>query len=192
VPVGWILQHREARLYLGQRYHGDTLGRGRVDRNAHGTEATIQEDLRKGASGGVADENGRRLDPADDRLEMGDDLRDGQLLNRCRVGVERLHLHLEPRVCRGEDAVAAAPVVLDPLLPAPWGHPEAMDQNDGVGGGRVAAHWRSFRHGDWQTGARRRQRARPMSWPVLPFSIGWVTSAVGDAPWPGEPTQRHQ
>src|ERR671914_57961 len=35
---------------------------------------------------------------------------------------------------RGEHAVAAAFVALHPLLPATWGHPEAVDQHDGVWG----------------------------------------------------------
>src|SRR3712207_7337890 len=37
----------------------------------------------------------------------------------------------------GEHAVAAALVVLDPLLPAAGGYPESVDQHDGVWGGRV-------------------------------------------------------
>src|SRR5215207_1256140 len=57
----------------------------------------------------------------------------GQVLDRGRVGVQGLDLDLETRVGRGEHAVALLLVVGLPVLPTAWGHPEAMDQDDGVG-----------------------------------------------------------
>src|SRR5215204_1700561 len=42
---------------------------------------------------------------------------------------------LEAWVGRGQHTVALVLVALDPLLPASRGHPESVDQYDGVGGG---------------------------------------------------------
>jgi hypothetical protein len=62
---------------------------------------------------------------------------DGERLYGGGVLAERLDLDLEAWVGGGEHAVAAALVALDPLLPTSGGHPEAVDQNDGVWGGRI-------------------------------------------------------
>jgi hypothetical protein len=58
-------------------------------------------------------------------------------LDRRGVLAQSLNLDLKARVSRGKHAVAAALVALDPLLPAARGHPEAVDQDDGVGKGLV-------------------------------------------------------
>ena len=54
-----------------------------------------------------------------------------------RVGVQRLDLDLETRIRGREDLEAALLVVGDPVLPAARGHPEAVDEDDGVGKGGV-------------------------------------------------------
>ena len=76
---------------------------------------------------------GGRVEAADDRLEVLDDLRHGDLLDRRRVGVQRLDLDLEPGVGRRQHREALALVVGDPVLPAPRGHPEPVDEDDRVG-----------------------------------------------------------
>ena len=81
---------------------------------------------------------GGAVELADDRLEVLDDLRHRHGLDRRRVGVERLDLDLEARVGRGEHAVAGLLVVGDPVLPAAGRHPEAVDEDDGVGCGAHA------------------------------------------------------
>jgi hypothetical protein len=71
---------------------------------------------------------------------MLDDRGHRQRLDRRGISVERLHLDLESGIGRGENAVAGLLVTLDPVLPASRGHPEAVDQDNGVRGGRVGAH----------------------------------------------------
>jgi hypothetical protein len=85
----------------------------------------------------VAHEDGRLIQLAYDAFVVLNNPRDGQRFDRGWVLVERLDLNLEARVCGGEHAVTLALVVLDPLLPASWGHPQAVDQDDGVRGARV-------------------------------------------------------
>src|SRR5215203_4771307 len=63
----------------------------------------------------------------------------GQSLDRGGVLAQRLDLDLQAWVGRGEHAVALAFVTLDPLLPAAWGHPESVDQYDGVWGARIGS-----------------------------------------------------
>jgi hypothetical protein len=75
---------------------------------------------------------GWRVDRPDNGSEVLDDGGYGDFLDRRRVGVERLDLGLEARVRRREDAEALPLVVVDPVLPASWGHPEAVDEHDGV------------------------------------------------------------
>ena len=86
---------------------------------------------------GVAHDDGWLIQLAYDALQVLDDPGDGQSLDRGGVLVERLHLDLKAWVGGGENAVALALVALDPVLPAAGGHPEAVNQDDGVRGGRV-------------------------------------------------------
>jgi hypothetical protein len=81
----------------------------------------------------VSNEDWRRVDRPDHGGEVFDDGGYGDFLDRRWVGVERLDLDLETGVGRREDTEALLLVVVDPVLPASWGHPEAMDQHDGVG-----------------------------------------------------------
>jgi hypothetical protein len=60
---------------------------------------------------------------------------EGQRPDRGGVLAQRLDPALEAWVGRGQHTVALVLVALDPLLPAERGHPEAVDQHDGVGGG---------------------------------------------------------
>src|SRR5918995_2426540 len=68
---------------------------------------------------------------------MLDDRRDGQSLYRGGVFVQRLNLDLKAWVCGSHHAVSLVLVVLDPVLPAAGGHPEPMDQDDGVWSARI-------------------------------------------------------
>ena len=97
----------------------------------------VEQDLGERTAEGVAHDDGWLIQLAYDALQVLDDPRDGQSLDRGGVLVERLHLYLKAWVGGGEHAVALALVVLDPLLPAAGGHPEAVNQHDGVRGGRV-------------------------------------------------------
>ena len=67
--------------------------------------------------------------------EVLDDAGNRQLLDRSGILVEGLDLDLEPGIGGRDHAVALALVVGDPLLPASWRDPEAVDEDDGVGGG---------------------------------------------------------
>src|SRR5438094_10517375 len=75
---------------------------------------------------------------------MVDDRRNGQRFDRRGIGIERLDLGLESRISGGENSVAGLLVVLDPVFPASWGHPEAVDEDDGVWSVLVGAHSLSF------------------------------------------------
>lgn len=87
----------------------------------------VEEDLDERAAGGVADQDGRRVELADHRLEVRDYLWDRHPLNGGRVLVERLDLDLVAGVRRREHPVALALVVGDPVLPAARRDPEAVD-----------------------------------------------------------------
>src|SRR3954453_4364868 len=71
---------------------------------------------------------------------MLDDRRNCQRFDRRGIGIERLDLGLESRIGGGENSVAGLLVVLDPVFPASWGHPEAVDEDNGVRSGLVTAH----------------------------------------------------
>lgn len=137
VPVRRALQHRERRLDLRERYDAHALGRCGAHRDAGGAEPVVEEDLRERATGRVADDDRRGVQLADHRLEVVDDGRHGQFQDRCRVGVQRLDLDLEPRIPGRQHPEPASLVVRDPVLPAARCDPEPVDQNDGVGHDRV-------------------------------------------------------
>src|SRR6185503_914939 len=99
-------------------------------------------------AGRVTDQDRRRLELADDAFQPLDDRRHGELLDRRRVGVERLDLDVEARIGGRENAVALALVVGDPALPAAWRHPEAVDQDDGVGRHRARIQSPTLTHKD--------------------------------------------
>jgi hypothetical protein len=148
MPVGGVLEDRERRLDLRQRKRTNAFGRSGVDSDTRGTEAVVQKNLHERSAGGMTDQDGRGLQPADDPLQKLDDRGHRQRLDRRRILVERFHLDLEAGIRRGEHLETAAAIVIDPFLPASWRHPEAVDENDGVRGGRVSAHESAFRsHG---------------------------------------------
>jgi hypothetical protein len=97
----------------------------------------VEQDLGEGTTGGVADDDRRGVQGVDHAREVLDDPGHGQGLDGRRVGVERLDLHLEAGIARGQHGEAAGLVVRDPVLPAAGRDPEAVDQDDGVGGGSV-------------------------------------------------------
>ena len=75
VAVGWVLEGREQRLDLRGRGDADAFGWSGVDGCSHGTEPVVEEELHESPAGRVTDQDGRRLELADDRLEMLDDRR---------------------------------------------------------------------------------------------------------------------
>src|SRR5262245_37420232 len=92
-----------------------------------------------------------------------------EALDRRWIPVERFDFDLESRVRRSEDAVASGFVTLDPVLPAPRRHPEAMNQYDRIGTFR----WRG--HGGVSFG-------RVAFWRTLP-SVTWKPSLRNPAAW---------
>jgi hypothetical protein len=97
----------------------------------------VEQDLRKQAAHRVAHDDRRALQLAYDALQVLDDGGNRQRLDRGGILAQRLYLDFQTGVGWGEHAVAAALVALDPLLPAARGHPEAVDQDDGVRSGLV-------------------------------------------------------
>ena len=93
----------------------------------------IEQDLCEHTAGGVAHQDGGRLQLSDHALEMLDDRGNCQLLDRRRIRSERLNLDLEPRIRGGENAITAILVAGLPVLPASTSDPKAMYQNDGIG-----------------------------------------------------------
>jgi hypothetical protein len=104
----------------------------------------IEQDLGKEASCRVAHDDRRFVKLAYDALEVLDDRRDSQSLNRGGILVERFDLDLKAWVGGGEHTVTTALVALDPPLPASGGDPQTVDQHDGVrsgrGGGVLSSH----------------------------------------------------
>ena len=133
MTVGRVLQDRERRPHLRQRYALDAFGRRGVDCYAHRAVAAVHEQLREHAARRVAHQDGRSIEAPDHPFQTLHDLRDGDLLDRGRVGVQRLDLDLEAWVRRRQHGETLRLVVGDPLLPASRGDPEAVDQDDGVG-----------------------------------------------------------
>ena len=133
VPVRRALEHRERRPDLRPRRDEDALGRRRVEGHSRSPETVVEQDLHKRAARRVAHEDRRRVERRDDRLQMRDDRRNCEPLDRRWVGVERLDLDLETRVCRDEDLVAPRLIVRNPVLPTARRQPEAVDQHDRIG-----------------------------------------------------------
>jgi len=102
-------------------------------------EPARNQQLGEGAAEGVAHDDRRSVESLDHSGEVVDRLRDRRLGDHRRVLPERLHLDLEAGVGGREDPEALGFVVGDPVLPASGGHPQAVDQDDRVGAGRVAS-----------------------------------------------------
>src|SRR5215208_3953128 len=132
VAVGWVLQDREGRPDLRDGDDPDTLGGHRVYDHACCTVAVVEQYLCKQSARRVAHDDRRLVELIDDAPYVLDDGGDGKLLDRGGVLAQPFDLALEARVGRGQHAVTAALVTLDPLLPASGGHPEAVDQDDGI------------------------------------------------------------
>ena len=140
VPVRRVLEDREQRLDLRRWVDAHALGRGRVDHDAGGAAPAVEQELGERAAEGMAHDDRRPVELRDDTGEVRNGLGHRQRRDHRRVLAERLHLDLEPWVAGRDDPVALALVVRDPLLPAARGHPQPVDQDDGVGARRVAAH----------------------------------------------------
>src|SRR5215218_6077439 len=99
--------------------------------------SVVEQNLDDQAPHRVAHENRRLVELSDDAFVVLDYGGDRKRLDRRGVLVERLDLYLKAWVGRSEHAIAAALVALDPVLPASGGHPEPMDQDDGVWSTRI-------------------------------------------------------
>ena len=62
---------------------------------------------------------------------MIDDLGDAETVHDGRVATEGLDLAFHAGPSRGEDLVPALLVTRLPTLPAAWGEPQAVDEDDG-------------------------------------------------------------
>jgi hypothetical protein len=83
----------------------------------------------------VAREDGRAVELVDHPGDVGN--RAGTVAVAIGSGFSRegLDLNLEARISGRQDAISLRLVVGNPRLPAAWGHPEPVDQDDGVGSG---------------------------------------------------------
>ena len=132
-PVGRVLEDREQRLDLRRRAHAHALGRGRVDHDARGAAAAVEQQLGERAAEGVPDQDRRLFELVDHAGQVRDGLRDGELGDDRRVLAQRLDLHLEAGVAGREDAVALGLQIRDPAFPRARGHPQPVDEDDGIG-----------------------------------------------------------
>src|SRR5829696_8869712 len=132
VAVGGVPQHGEGSPDLRDWNDLDALRWHGVYSHPGGAVTVVEQDLGEQTAEGVAHDDRRALQLAYDTLVVLHDCGDRQRLDRGGVLVQRLYLYLQAGVGRSEHAIAAALVALDPVLPASWGHPEPMDQDDGV------------------------------------------------------------
>src|SRR5918997_6763574 len=137
VAVGRVPKHGEGGPYLRDRHHPYALGRHRVYGDSCGPVAVVEQDLGERPTEGVAHGDRGAIQLAYDAFEVLDDGGDGQGHDGGGVLAQGLDLYLQAGVRGCEHAEALALVALDPPLPAARGHPEAVDQHDGVGGGPV-------------------------------------------------------
>src|SRR5215213_71331 len=137
MAVCGVPQYGEGGPGLRQRYVAHALWRHRVYGHTRCPVSVVEQNLDDQAPHRVAHENRRLVELSDDAFVVLDYGGDRKRLDRRGVLVERLDLYLEAWVGRSEHAIAAALVALDPVLPASWGHPEPMDQDDGVWSTRI-------------------------------------------------------
>src|SRR5829696_9466938 len=137
VAVGGVPQHGEGSPDLRDWNDLDALRWHGVYSYPGGTVTVVEQDLGEQTAEGVAHDDRWALQLAYDTLVVLHDCRDRQRLDRGGVLVQGLYLYLQAGVGRSEHAIAAALVALDPVLPASWGHPEPMDQDDGVWSTRI-------------------------------------------------------
>src|ERR671920_2122378 len=137
VAVGGVPKHGEGGPYLRDRHHPYTLGGHRVYGHADGPVAVVEQDLGERPTEGVAHDDRGAVELAYDAFEMLGYCGDPQGLDGGWVLAQGLDLYLQARVCGGENAVSLVLVALDPLLPAAGGHPESVNQDDGVRSGSL-------------------------------------------------------
>src|SRR5215213_1161309 len=137
MAVCGVPQYGEGGPGLRQRYVAHALWRHRVYGHTRCPVSVVEQNLDDQAPHRVAHENRRLVELSDDAFVVLDYGGDRKRLDRRGVLVERLDLYLEAWVGRSEHAIAAALVALDPVLPASWGPPEPMDQDDGVWSTRI-------------------------------------------------------
>ena len=96
--------------------------------DASGAQAAVEQDLRHQSAEGVAHDDRRRVEAADDRLVVVGDLLEAEALQRRGVLADRLHVAVvDSGPAGGEHGVTATLEALLPALPAQRRHPQAMD-----------------------------------------------------------------
>src|SRR5919112_5789610 len=135
--VGGVPKHGEGGPYLRDRHHPYTLGGHRVYGHADGPVAVVEQDLGERPTEGVAHDDRGAVELAYDAFEMLNDCGDPQGLDGGWVLAQGLDLYLQARICGSQHAVSLVLVALDPPLPAARGHPQAVNQDDGVRSGSL-------------------------------------------------------
>jgi hypothetical protein len=125
VALCWVPEHREGGPDLRGRDKAHAFRGSRVYRYASCPVAVVEQDIDEQPTHRVAHNDRGSLQLGYDALVVLDDGGHCQRLDRGGVLVQRLDLYLEARVGWGDEAVASAPIALDPVLPAAGGHPEA-------------------------------------------------------------------
>jgi hypothetical protein len=106
------------RLQRGERQDEDALWRRRAERHARAAEAAIEQQLDDQPAEGVADQHGRLVELADQRLVVVDDLGQAEARELVGVAAELLDVAVLARpLWHGDREAALAEVVLE-VLPA--------------------------------------------------------------------------
>src|SRR5919112_1656068 len=132
-----VPKHGEGGPYLRDRHHPHALGRHRVYGDSCGPVAVVEQDLGERPTEGVAHDDRGAVELAYDAFEMLGYCGDPQGLDGGWVLAQGLDLYLQARICGSQHAVSLVLVALDPLLPAAGGHPESVNQDDGVRSGSL-------------------------------------------------------
>ena len=133
MKVGGIAERGERNLERGERQQEDALDRGGGDGHAGGAQAAVEQDLGEEPPERMAHDDRRLFELADDPLVMFDDLRNAEPGERGRIATQLLDVAFDSGPAAGDHAVAAVGITLDPVFPAEGCHPQAVDEDDGVG-----------------------------------------------------------
>ena len=129
-----VLQARQPRAERRRRQHEDPLRRRRADRDAGGAVPAVEEELRDQAAEGMADDDRRPVEIADDPLVVA--TIPARPRPRRADGSRRMSAGARstPGQPSGDRVVPLLRVTIDPGIPAVRGHPHAVDQEDRLGG----------------------------------------------------------
>src|SRR3954471_24623146 len=118
VPRRGMRERRGGRLQRRERQDEDALGRRRAERDAHTSDATVEEQLDDQAPEGVADQDGRLVELADQRLIVVHDLGQPETRELVDVVSEILHVADLAGPLGSGDREAALSEVVGEGLPA--------------------------------------------------------------------------